>query len=113
MGVRRQGLEPRTVALREPAGRFLDLRRIAGVGSDLGVCLPLLSAGNPGLPVVRGPSAAQGRARGGHGRRESTWLRRGSDGNKLSRRVSPTAMTTSLVGKLPEAARQLRCPVAG
>jgi hypothetical protein len=24
--------------------------------SDLGVCLPLLSAGDPGLPIVRGPS---------------------------------------------------------
>jgi hypothetical protein len=27
--------------------------------SDLGVCLPLLSAGDLGLPVVRGLSAAQ------------------------------------------------------
>jgi hypothetical protein len=37
MGVRRQGLEPRTVALRELDGRFLGLRRYAGIRSDLGV----------------------------------------------------------------------------
>ena len=63
MGVRRQGLEPRTVALREPAGRFLDLRRPGHIGSDLGVCLPLLSVADPWSPMVRGPSAAQKRAR--------------------------------------------------
>ena len=50
-----------TVALRVLVGRSLDLRRSAGIGSDLGVCLPLLSVGDPGLPIVRGPSAAQAR----------------------------------------------------
>jgi hypothetical protein len=68
-GVRRQGLEPRTVALREPEGRPSGLRRSADIGSDLGFYLPLLSACDRALPSVRGPSAAHGRARGGHGRR--------------------------------------------
>jgi len=40
----------------------LDLRRWVGIGSDLGIPLPLLSAGNQGLPIVRGPSAAHTRA---------------------------------------------------
>jgi hypothetical protein len=59
MGVRRQGLEPRTVALRVLVRRFLDLRRWPGIGPDLGVGLPLLSATDQGLPIVRGPSAAR------------------------------------------------------
>jgi hypothetical protein len=74
MEVRRQGLEPRTVALRVLVRGSLDLRRI-DVGSDLGVWLPLLSAADPRLPAVRGPSAAQSGACGGHGRR----ARRGSE----------------------------------
>jgi hypothetical protein len=37
MGVRRQGLEPRTVALRELEGRFSDLGGWAGTQVDLGI----------------------------------------------------------------------------
>jgi hypothetical protein len=44
----------------------LDLRRLADACSDLGVCLPLLSAGDQGLPIIRRPSAAQARAQRGH-----------------------------------------------
>jgi hypothetical protein len=66
--VRRQGLEPRTVALRVLVRCILDLRRWAGIGCDLGIYVPLLSVANPRLPIVRGPSAAHARARGGHGR---------------------------------------------
>jgi hypothetical protein len=65
-GVRRQGLEPRTIALREPEGRFLGLRRLSRMHSDLGVCLPLLSAGDPGcrsFAALRGPAGGTGRAR--------------------------------------------------
>ena len=47
--------------LREPEGRSPDLRQVAGIGSDLDVCVPLLSAGDPWLLIVRGPSAAQPR----------------------------------------------------
>jgi hypothetical protein len=43
MGVRRQGLEPRTVALRVLVGRILDLRRFNDMGSGLAICLPLWS----------------------------------------------------------------------
>jgi hypothetical protein len=42
--------------LREPASQFLDLRRLVGACSDLGVWLLLLSVGDPWLPTVRGPS---------------------------------------------------------
>jgi hypothetical protein len=42
---------------------------------------PLLTVGDPQSPVLR--------ARGGHGRRGRSWLRRGSDGHKLNRRVRP------------------------
>ena len=34
------------------------LELFAGIGSDLGVGLPPLSAGDQWLPIVRGPSAA-------------------------------------------------------
>ena len=53
--------------------------------SDLGVCLPLLSAGDPGLPIVRGPSAAQLGHREGTAGEDDTWLRRGGDGYQLGR----------------------------
>jgi hypothetical protein len=102
----RQGLEPRTVALREPEGRFLDLRRFAGIGSDLGACLPLLSAADQGLPIVRGPSAAHAGARGGHGRRGRTRRRRGGDGHQLGRWARLVQGNTGLVGKSPQEARQ-------
>jgi hypothetical protein len=46
-----------------------------------------LSAGDPRLPIVRGPTAAHGRARGGHGRREPTLLGRCGDGHQLGRWV--------------------------
>jgi hypothetical protein len=59
MGVRRQGLEPRTVALRVLVSRVLDLRRWIGIASDLGIRLPQLSVADHRLPIVRGPSAAQ------------------------------------------------------
>jgi len=59
--VRRQGLEPRTVALRVLVRRILDLRRWAGIGCDLGIYLPPLSVADPRWPIVRGPSAAQGK----------------------------------------------------
>ena len=59
MGVRRQGLEPRTVALRVLVRRILDLQGSARKGSDLGACIPLLSVVDPCSPLVRGPSAAQ------------------------------------------------------
>ena len=49
---------PEPFALRVLVRGFLDLRRFIDVGSDLGVWLPLLSAVDPRLPVVRGPSAA-------------------------------------------------------
>jgi hypothetical protein len=45
-----------TVALREPEGRSLDLRRSAGTWSDLGVGLPLLSAGDPGSRSFAAPA---------------------------------------------------------
>jgi hypothetical protein len=70
--VRRQGLEPRTVALRVLEGCSLDVRRWGGIGSDLSVCLPQLSARNQHLPLARGPSAAHCRERQEHGRREET-----------------------------------------
>jgi hypothetical protein len=44
----------------------------------------------PSSVVDRGNrQASMLRARGGHGRRERSWLRRGSDGYKLNRRVRP------------------------
>jgi hypothetical protein len=46
------------------------------------------------------------RARRGHGRRGRTWLKRGSDGHQLDRRVGQSRAATCLVGKLPQAARQ-------
>jgi hypothetical protein len=87
--VRRQGLEPRTVALRVLVRGFLDLRRFIDVGSDLGIWLPLLSAADPRLPVVRGPSAAHTRARGGHGRRLRRSSEPGGDGHQLGRWARP------------------------
>jgi hypothetical protein len=74
---------------RGPEGRSLDLRRIAGITPDLGVWLPLLSVGDPRLPIVRGPSAAQARARGGHGRRARRSSEPAGDGRQLGRRVRP------------------------
>jgi hypothetical protein len=87
--VRRQGLEPRTVALRVLVRCILDLRRWAGIGCDLGIYVPLLSVANPRLPIVRGPSAAHARARGGHGRRGRRCSYRGGDGRQLGRWVRP------------------------
>ena len=52
-------------ALRVLVRRILDLRRLVGIGSDLGICLPQLSAADPRWLIVRGPSAARGRTRGG------------------------------------------------
>jgi hypothetical protein len=49
-----------TVALRVLERRFPGLRRWGGTWSDLGVCLPLFSAGDQGLLIARGPSAAHG-----------------------------------------------------
>ena len=46
-------------------GPIADLRPLAGIGPDLGVWLPLLSAGGQGLPIVRGPSAAHGQRNAG------------------------------------------------
>ena len=85
-GVRRhQGLEPRTVALKEAKRPVPGPAAIGSARCDLGVCLPLLSAGDQGLPIVRGPSAAHG----GHGGR----ARRGSepvgDAPQLDLRVRP------------------------
>jgi hypothetical protein len=57
--LRRQGLDPRTVALRVLVRGFLDLRRFVDMAYELGILFPLLSAADPRLPVVRGPSAAQ------------------------------------------------------
>jgi hypothetical protein len=106
MGVRRQGLEPRTVALRVLVRGFLDLWRCAGIGSDLGAWLPLLSVADPRLPIVRGPSAAQ------LGHEEGT-AGECSDARSLPSMVAssgdgggPPSVTTSLVGKAPEESRQ-------
>ena len=46
-------------------GPIADLRPLVGIGPDLGVWLPLLSAGGQGLPIVRGPSAAHGQRNAG------------------------------------------------
>ena len=78
-----------TVALRVLVRGFLDLRRFIDVGSDLGVWLPLLSDGDPRLPVVRGPSAAQSRACGGHGRGARRSSVPAGDGRQLGRWVRP------------------------
>ena len=87
MGVRRQGLEPRTVALRVLVRGFFDLRRFIDMASELGVLLPLLSAADLRLPLVRGPSAAQSRACGGHGRRARRGSEHAGDGRQLGRWV--------------------------
>ena len=60
---------------------------------------PLLTVRDRQVPVLR--------ARGGHGRRGQYWLQRGSDGHKLNRRASQSAVTTCLVGQRPEDAWQL------
>ena len=86
--MRRQGLEPRTDALREPDGRSLDLLGSVDTCPDLGIgyrCCPLMT------PVAdrSRPQRSPREAREGHGRRGRTWRRRGGDGQRLGRWVRP------------------------
>jgi hypothetical protein len=93
--VRRQGLEPRTVALRVLEERSPDLGRSASTCCELGICLPQLSAGDQGLPIDRGPSTAH--ARGVAGENEA-----GSGlavTVQLDRRVRRSSLIRCLVGK--------------
>jgi hypothetical protein len=100
-----------TVALRVLVRRILDLRRWIGIASDLGIRLPQLSVADPRLPIVRGPSAAHTRARGGHGRRARRSSEPAGDACQLGRWVRPVLVSTCLVGKSPEA-RGSRTPDA-
>jgi hypothetical protein len=59
MGVRRQGLEPRTVALRERHGRSADLRLSVVSSRPPGRYLPGLSVADPWMPSVCAPSVPQ------------------------------------------------------
>jgi hypothetical protein len=79
-------------------------------------CTPLTPDGTP-VPQVRpsrdGPlltlttrQVPMLRARGGHGRRVRPWLRRGSDGHKLNRRVRPVRDGHLPCWQAAEAARQ-------
>jgi hypothetical protein len=61
----------------------------AGGPVYLRCCSPWLSAADRCCWMVRGPSAAHGRAGGGHGRRGRRASEHGGDGHQLGRRVRP------------------------